>query len=192
VILPIALQPKYHLVQDHEMAEYDYCYCDTCRSKYKEEYGYDPMELKERAEKDVQWRQWRLDQLVKLVNNIAKEVHKTGKKISAAVFPTPAIARHLVRQDWERFELDAFMPMIYSEDYNGGLDWIANAVKTDAEVLKGKAEFFPGLNLAHVRKYGIEAVINYCIENGAQGVTFFLGNQFTEDEWMEFKLAADR
>ncbi len=192
VILPIALQPKYNLVQDHEMAQFDYCYCDTCRTKYKAEYGYDPMDLGDKAEDDEQWRQWRLDQLVKLVNNLANAVHKTGKKISAAVFPTPDIARDLVRQDWEKFRLDAFMPMIYSEDYNGGIEWIADAVKIDAAVLKGKAEFFAGLNLAHVRKYGIQKVIDTCIENGAQGVTFFLGNQFTDEEWQEFKAVADK
>ena len=192
VILPIALQPKYHLKQDHEMAEYDYCYCDTCRSKYQMEYGYDPMELGDKAQYDEKWRQWRLDQLVKLVNKIVVEVHKTGKKISAAVFPTPEIARKLVRQDWPRFNLDAYMPMIYSQDYNGGLDWIANAVKTDATLLKGKAEFFAGLNLAHVRKYGIKNVINTCIDNGAQGVTFFLGNEFKDSDWKEFKEVADK
>ena len=129
---------------------------------------------------------------MKLVNNLANAVHKTGKKISAAVFPTPDIARDLVRQDWEKFRLDAFMPMIYSEDYNGGIEWIADAVKIDAAVLKGKAEFFAGLNLAHVRKYGIQKVIDTCIENGAQGVTFFLGNQFTDEEWQEFKAVADK
>ncbi len=192
VILPIALQPKYNLVQDSEMAEFDFCYCDTCRSKFKGKYGYDPMELKDDAPNDEKWKQWRLDQLVKLVNKIAAEVHKTGKKISAAVFPTPEIARNLVRQDWERFNLDAYMPMAYFNDYAGDLNWLAKVVKEDAVILKGKAEFFPGLHLGHVRKYGIEKVVKTCIDNGAQGVTIFLGNQLTDEDWKIFSKVADR
>jgi hypothetical protein len=82
--------------------------------------------------------------------------------------------------------------MIYPNDYNGDINWIANAVKTDAAVLNGKAEFFAGLSLEHVRDFGIKKVIDTCIENGAQGVTFFLGNQFTDKEWQEFKAAADK
>jgi uncharacterized lipoprotein YddW (UPF0748 family) len=192
VILPVALQPKYNLVQDHEMPQFDYCYCDTCRTKYKAEHGYDPMELGDEAENDDKWRQWRLDQLVTLVNKIADSVHKTGKLISAAVFPTPEIARRLVRQDWARFNLDAFMPMAYFQDYNGDLKWLADTVKRDADLLKGKAGFYPGLHLGHSRQYGIEKVINTCLENGAQGVTFFLGNEFTDEDWKVFKRVADK
>ena len=192
VILPIALQPKYNLVQDYEMAEFDFCYCDTCRTKFKSEHGYDPMDLKDEAENDDTWKQWRLDQLVKLVNKIVVEVHKTGKKISGAVFPTPEIARDLVRQDWERFNLDAYMPMAYFKDYDGDLNWLAKVVKEDAKILKGKAEFFPGLHLGHVRQFGIEKVVNTCIENGAQGVTFFLGNSLTDEDWKIFSEVADK
>lgn len=185
VILPIALQPKYNLVQDHEMAEFDFCYCELCRSKFKAQHGYDPLDLED-ASKDDTWRQWRLDQLVTLVNKVASEVHKKGKQISAAVFPTPTIARDLVRQDWERFNLDAFMPMIYFQDYNGGMKWVEEVVQEDARILKGKAGFYAGLHLGHVRQYGIRKVVESCIANGAQGVSFFLGNDFKDEDWHEF------
>jgi len=117
---------------------------------------------------------------------IADAVHKKGKEISAAVFPTPAIARKLVRQDWERFNLDAFMPMIYFNDYNGDLDWVANVVREDVSVLQGRASLFAGLNMGHVRDYGISRVVEVCFENGAQGISFFTGNGMTEIELEEF------
>ncbi|MDN5200116.1 hypothetical protein QQ008_02055 [Fulvivirgaceae bacterium BMA10] len=186
VILPIALQPKYNLVQDHEMPEFDFCYCEVCRSKFKEEHGTDPLEMEDPTKSKV-WRQWRLDQLVEVVNAVADEVHKTGKEISAAVFPTPTIARDLVRQDWERFNLDAFMPMIYFKDYNGDLEWVANVVKEDAKILKKKkAKLYAGLHLGHVRQFGIPKVVETCIENGAQGVTFFMGNSLNDEDWGTF------
>jgi uncharacterized lipoprotein YddW (UPF0748 family) len=185
VILPIALQPKYNLVQDHEMPEFDFCYCDLCRSKFKDEYGIDPLKMEDPSN-NKEWHQWRLDQLVRLVNILVEEVHKKSTQISAAVFPTPSIARKLVRQDWERFNLDAFMPMIYFNDYNGDLDWVAKIVKEDATILKGKAELYAGLHLGHVRNIGIGPVVKTCIENGAQGVSFFTGNSFSDEEWLKF------
>lgn len=181
VILPIALQPKYNLVQDHEMPEFDYCYCSTCREEFASEYGYDPLDHDD-PPSDENWHRWRLSQLVKIVNHIAGEVHAKGKKISAAVFPTPDISRRLVRQDWERFDLDAFMPMIYFNDYNGDLDWVADVVRKDVKILNGRAPLYAGLNMGHVRDYGVEKVVRTCLDNGADGISFFTGNGMKEDE----------
>lgn len=186
VILPKALQPKYNLVQDHEMPEYDFCYCELCRSKFKKEHGIDPMDIKD-PENHSEWRQWRLDQLVKLINKVADAVHKKGKKISAAVFPTPTIARKIVRQDWERFNLDMYMPMIYFKDYYGDLKWVEDIVKEDVRVVGDKADIFAGLHLGHIRQeFGLEKVVKTCLDSGAKGVSFFLGEHFKEDEWKRF------
>ncbi len=42
VILPVALWPKYNLVQDKEYPEFDFCYCDVCRDEFKNASGVDP------------------------------------------------------------------------------------------------------------------------------------------------------
>jgi uncharacterized lipoprotein YddW (UPF0748 family) len=185
VILPVALQPKYNLIQDHEMPEFDFCYCELCRSRFKEEHGIDPLELED-PPANKEWHQWRLDQLVKVVNTVAERVHDKGKEISAAVFPTPSIARRIVRQDWERFKLDAFMPMIYFKDYNGDMDWVAKIVAEDVRVLNGRAKLYAGLNMGHVRDFSVKEVVNVCLENGADGISFFTGNGMSESELSEF------
>jgi len=185
VILPMALQPRYNLVQDHEMAEFDFCYCNVCRAKFSSEYGTDPLEINDPAG-NLDWHNWRLNQLVELVNRIAGAVHDKGKLISAAVFPTPSIARKIVRQDWERFNLDAFMPMIYFKDYNGDLEWVASVVREDIAILGGRAKLYAGLNMGHVRDWGITRVVSTCLENGADGISFFTGNVMTDQELKEF------
>jgi len=185
VILPIALQPRYNLVQDYEMPEFDFCYCNVCRSKFMSEYGTDPMEMGD-PPGNIEWHNWRLNQLVGLVNKIAEAVHDKGKLISAALFPTPSIARKIVRQDWERFNLDAFMPMIYFNDYNGDLEWVASVVREDVSILGGRAKLYAGLNMGHVRDYGITRVVDTCLENGADGISFFTGNGMTDEELAEF------
>ena len=190
VILPIALQPKYNLVQDHEMAEFDFCYCERCRNKFKEKYEQDPLDMEDPS-KSTEWHQFRLDLLVDVVNDVADAVHKTGKQISAAVFPTPTIARRIVRQDWERFNLDAFFPMMYFKDYNGDLEWVANVVKEDVKVLNGRAKLYAGLHLGHVRQFDIKSVVDTCIENGADGVCFFTGNSFKDEDWTTLSQTID-
>ena len=42
VILPLGLWDKYGLVQDHEMPEYDFCYCEACRDDFRDQTGLDP------------------------------------------------------------------------------------------------------------------------------------------------------
>ena len=79
------------------MPEFDYCYCPLCREIFKQKFGYDPLEAKDPSEDHV-WHQFRLDQLVKVVQEIAKAIHVRDSIITAAVFPTPEMSRKMVRQ----------------------------------------------------------------------------------------------
>ncbi|MGE5359246.1 MAG: hypothetical protein ACM3NQ_09525, partial [Bacteroidales bacterium] len=109
VILPVALWPKYKLVQDREYPEFDFCYCRTCRDRFKARAGRDPMELADPSHhKD--WLQYRYDAITGIVNTLADEARRHGTLATAAVFPTPAIAKALVRQEWTSWKLDAVMP----------------------------------------------------------------------------------
>ena len=152
VYLPIGLQPKYNLVQDHEMAEYDFCYCERCRKLFKEEFGRDPLTMEDPAN-DLDWRKWRLKQIVNIVNTITPDVKKaTNKYVTAAVFPTPRIAKRIVRQDWGKFKIDAVMPMLYIKDYNADINWIGERVKEGLETMEVKKPIYSGFHLGHITK----------------------------------------
>mgnify|MGYP003325369435 CR=1 FL=1 len=47
VILPIALQPKYYLVQKDEMPQYDFGYHKEARREYKKIYNVDPIKIED-------------------------------------------------------------------------------------------------------------------------------------------------
>ncbi len=68
VILAEKLQEKYGIVQDKEYAEYDYCYCNRCTSKFKTQTGID---IKESIAPDMnkKWLQFRYDSITDLVND---------------------------------------------------------------------------------------------------------------------------
>ena len=99
VILPIGLQPKYGLVQDHIMPEYDYGYHPHMRELYKSKYGNDPMDL-DNPGTNEQWINFRLNELNTTVGNLRDHVISKNLNVTAAVFPTPSMSADMVRQNW--------------------------------------------------------------------------------------------
>ena len=128
VILPRGLWETYDLVQDVEHPEFDFCYCDVCREQFAALDGRDPLAIPD-PPADEAWRRFRWDSVTGAVRELAEEVHGQGKPISAAVFPTPTIARRLVRQAWDEWPLDRFFPMLYQGFYLEDMAWIGDGVK---------------------------------------------------------------
>ena len=184
IFLPIGLQPQYNLVQDHEMPEFDYCYCHRCRAGFKKDFGRDPMDIP--ADDSVgqkQWKEWRLKSIVKIVNTIADSVKaETGKYVTAAVFPTPKMSVDMVRQDWSKFKIDAVFPMIYNGFYNEGVDWIGKCVKEGVSTMEYKKDLYAGVMVNQIAKPGqFKAAIKSALDNGANGVVFFAANALTDE-----------
>jgi len=77
------------------------CYCNHCRSKFKEEYGVDPIKLKEREPLADKWDDWRRERVSLLVKRISEEVHKLGADLKlGAYFYAGVTNRYYVFQDW--------------------------------------------------------------------------------------------
>lgn len=173
VILPVNLWRKYGIEQTKELPEYDFCYCNTCRSKYKEEYGADPLEL-EFPDQSPSWRKFRYQQINNIVNHLANLAHSYDKPITAAVFPTPEIARRIVRQDWTNWNLDGVAPMIYHGFYRESVKWIGDAVEEGLHFLCGKFPLYAGIFLSDFKSdEELEEGIRIALEKGASGVSIF-------------------
>jgi uncharacterized lipoprotein YddW (UPF0748 family) len=124
-ILPSGLWSKYGIVQDRVYPPYDYGYTEYSRRAFRAKTGIDPIDLKD-PEGNAAWLQFRLDTVVELVNDyLAPAARAGGKRISAAAFPGPSLARTMVRQDWGRFDLDAYFPMLYHTFYEAGPEFIS-------------------------------------------------------------------
>ena len=170
VILAEALQPKYDIVQDKEYPEYDYCYCETCRSVFKEQTGIDPMDIEDPAN-DKDWYQFRYDAVVGLVNDYLVPAAKAkNKTITAAVFPN----WESVRQQWHKFDLDAFLPMLYHGFYNEDIAWIGKETTKALDRLNHKKPIYSGLFLPHVEEEGaLTKAIQSSYDGGSKGFTLF-------------------
>lgn len=173
VVLPVSLWKNYGIEQTSELPQYDYCYCEVCRAKFKKITGQDPLDLKYPMESQS-WINFRLDAITGVVDQITKAVKGDGKNISAAVFPGPSMARKMVRQDWGNWSLDAYFPMIYNGFYNEGPAWIGRSVKESVEAVNGRAKVYAGLFFPDI-KGDFEEALDEAFDNGASGVSFFDG-----------------
>ncbi len=182
VILPVSLWPKYGIVQDKEYPPYDYCYCDVCRAAFEQQTGLDPLELEDPPSHEA-WLQYRYDTITRVVNMLAEVVHQHGKQLTAAVFPTPDIARSLVRQEWTKWNLDAVLPMVYHSFYNEDVAWVGEATRQGVEALDGKFPLYSGLFVPELTPDELAQATELALANGADGIVLFQGRTLTEAHW---------
>jgi len=172
VILPVALWKKYNLIQNEELPQFDFCYCEVCRAAFKKQTGEDPLKM-ENPPANAAWRQYRYDTVTRLVNHCVEVAHRKNKQITAAVFPTPSIAKKLVRQDWVNWNLDAVLPMTYNSFYNEKPEWIERAVREGVTALPSNRPLYAGLYLPDLKGDDFDRAVSFAMAGGAKGVSLF-------------------
>ena len=182
IFLPIGLLPKYNLVQDTEMAEYDFCYCEECIKAFEKIHHKNPLKSKNTSI-DMEWKNFRLNAIQSVVNDANKIVKKYNKKLTAAVFPYPEMADHMVRQRWDKWNIDEVYPMIYHGFYNEEIDWIGYATKQGVKDVKAKnIAINTGIYIPDFKSIDeFKQAIMFAKKNGAKGVTFFDGPTLTKE-----------
>lgn len=185
VILGADLQPKYGLVQDHEMPEYDYGYLPIAREGFKKLFGVDPITM-EHPELSTEWRQYRLNAVTSLVNEIAEMVHAKNQKLTAAVFPFPEMSRQMVRQAWNDWHLDTAFPMLYQNFYRQNINWIGFA--TEQGVSSVDFPIVSGLYAPALRDpKDLEKAILLAKEKGAKGISIFTADDLSPEQQEVFR-----
>jgi uncharacterized lipoprotein YddW (UPF0748 family) len=189
-ILPSGLWSKYGIVQDKVYPAYDYGYTAYSRRVFKEQHGIDPIELQD-PESNQQWMQYRLDSVVDLVNDyLVPAAHSGGKIITAAVFPGPSRARVMVRQDWGRFKLDAFLPMLYHTFYEAGPEFVKQY--TEEAVRTVKQPVYSGLFVGPLDAAAFTEAVEMALAGGAAGVSIFDAGAMNAERWRLLAAAVAR
>ena len=185
-ILPKGLWSKYKIVQDKVYPPYDYGYSAYEREQFKKKFNVDPIHIGRGEMKDAQleeaWFQFRLDMVVDLVNDyLVPAARGKGKQITAAVFPGPSLARQMVRQDWSRFQLDAFLPMLYHNFYEAGPEWVR--AQTTEGVAAVKQPVYSGLFIHNMQVAEMTRTVRMAHEGGASGVSLFSADGMDAAKW---------
>ena len=172
VILPPAMQSRYHLKQDSIMPRFDYGYHPAMLALFREKYGHSPYDLPHYAQ-DSLWQQFRMNRITDIVDSLYEQLWSSELKLSAAVFPDPEMSRRMVRQDWGRWKLDYYFPMVYNKFYDGGSFWIEQRMKVSRRYLPG-TKIFCGLYLPHAQSEAeLSEYIEAAMTGGASGIAFF-------------------
>lgn len=173
VVLPVNLWDNYQLDQSTELPEYDYCYSRFSKEAFLRETGID-IDKVERPEQSLSWRSFRYRQITAVVNRICEAAKEYRKPVTAAVFPTPDLARRIVRQDWTSWHLSGVFPMIYHGFYKEPVHWIGTAVSEGVQSLQGKFPLYAGLYLPDFADLAeLKQGIALAKANGAAGVSLF-------------------
>ena len=148
--------------------------------------------------------QFRYDLITKMVDRLTNVVHDKNKKMTAAVFPGPeSQAKKLVRQEWNKWNLDAYYPMNYNDFYLEGTEWIGSVTKEEVAASAGKPVYSglficprPENKAAEKDPEGhgllpeeLEAGISESMKNGAAGICLFTPGRMTEEHWAVFQKA---
>lgn len=183
IFLPIRLLPKYDLKQDIELPRYDFCYCDVCTMEFERIHHKNPKDFENPAI-DMEWKNFRLNQIKAIVDEAYTIAHANDKILTAAVFPYPEMADHMVRQRWDKWNVDAVLPMIYNSFYNEEIDWIGYATGQGVADLKGRdIELHTGIYMPEMSDGDLKAAMRLAKDSGAKGVSFFDGTAITDRQW---------
>jgi uncharacterized lipoprotein YddW (UPF0748 family) len=180
-ILPKGLWAKYKLVQDRVHPEFDYGYSAYSRAQFQKKHGVDPLKIEDPTGHQA-WMQYRWDSVTELVNDYLVPAAKAGhKQITAAVFPGPRLARSMVRQDWGRWNLDGFLPMLYRTFYEADPDWVRAMAREGAATVK--VPVYAGLFAVALDAPALAADVRAAMDGGAAGVSIFESNTMSEEKW---------
>ena len=199
VILARGLWDKYGLIMNGEYPAADYCYCDDCVAAFQQQSSIDIRRVTDPS-KCEEWAQFRQDAVTALVNRIAAAVHAKGKKVSADVFPGPqSHAVWMVRQEWDKWDIDAVFPMNYNDFYMMPASWIGEVTAEETRAVAAKGTpVYSGLFICHdwrnkekvtdpensgLLPSEIETAVRGAMEAGAAGICLFTPQSMTPEHW---------
>lgn len=178
----------------------DECFCERCRSRFKEETGIDPIEIGKSSQFNAsresaqsrkhplwaRWIEWRVGWITKFVEELSELTKKRNKELSAAVFMEYPECIVDMGQDWgdwaERGLIDYVFPMTYT---NSTL-MVKRRTRNHIAQVRGGCHVWEGLAKGSDRsslstKNLIEQA-RTAREEGAEGIIIFMYESLTDED----------
>jgi hypothetical protein len=110
--------------------------------------------------------------------------------MAASPFPTPAMSRKMVRQDWGKWNLDIVFPMVYHNFYTGDLSFISDCTIENVRDKNPMTTLYCGMTASN------DPIMFKCMDealnNGAAGISIFtIGSLRSREIREKFKAYAD-
>jgi hypothetical protein len=97
-----------------------------------------------------------------------------------------------VRQEWHKWELDAFLPMLYHGYYGKGIEWIGEKTAEEIKRLKSRVPLYSGVFIPQLNPEELARAVEVSVSGGASGVSLFLSNSMTDEHWKSFSQAVEK
>ncbi len=165
------------------------CYCDGCLDRFQQASGETvddwPMQCY-RGDLMQKYRDWRCDQITRLVRTTSEEVRKIKPdcKISAAVFSNYPTTRKSIGQDWLLWVQEGYLDFVCPMDYNASDSAFARTVARQVAQIDGECPIYPGIG-ASAPGLPADQMVNQIAlarEMGAQGFTVFQLSKTTAED----------
>ncbi|MFK3960769.1 glycoside hydrolase family 10 protein [Pseudalkalibacillus hwajinpoensis] len=156
----------------HHSFEESYSFSDANRSKFEEEYGTDPLELKATDDLWEDWENW----LREKENQFVDQLHNQSKSIDASFMltatPEPGAEAVLI-SDWVK-DIDGVIPQAYGHDFNS----IQSTVLASKELTPDSMMYYTGI-YSFYHHLGEKAAVNDVLAaaHGTSGVNMFAFGQ---------------
>lgn len=156
------------------------CYCDGCRQRFQADTGLQvtdwPAECYSGALHD-QYRQWRCDQITRLVRSTSEESRriKPWVRISAAVFSNYPSTRDSIGQDWLLWVKEGYLDFVCPMDYTDNNAGFRRTVARQVAQVNGRVPLYPGIGASAPGQPAdiTIAQVEIARELGADGFTVF-------------------
>jgi len=160
----------------------DCCYCDGCRQRFQEQTGHVVADWPDDCYNGVlaaEYRQWRAQQITRLVQAVSTEAHdiKPDIEVSAAVFSNYPGCVESVGQDWLAWVDDGSLDFVCPMDYTSDCERFRSLVSTQLERVAGRIPLYPGIGAtagaSALSSDGVIAQILIARQQGATGFVVF-------------------
>lgn len=127
------------------------CFCRHCKAAFeswsKKKVGNWPADAAPGGIRDAEYGDFKRDNITSMVREIRAAAKKArpGVELSAAVFPSPSIARTAVFQDWPRWVEEGLLDMVSTMTYTEDAGSFKAQVRQQMEITKGKVKLIPGI-----------------------------------------------
>lgn len=98
---------------------------------------------------------------------------------SAAVFPN----WQSVRQQWRKWNLDAYFPMLYHNFYNEDIDWVRQRLEVEIADLKNPVPVYGGLFIPSLTPDELGKAIEKVKQTKAEGFSLFSFGDIKDEHW---------
>ncbi len=159
----------------------DTCYCPLCLAAYKRVTGLKAPLPGKAYDLTPAWRQWRINNITRLVARVSRTCKRAGKEVSAAVFVDYPMPRFTQSQDYvqwsEKGLVDVVMPMAYDNDHIMTVAFARNHMAN----WRGKAKLWEGLCPAVMpRPADLAEQMRRVKDAGIKGVALFAHKHITD------------